>query len=57
MLGTCPICDARVVLPENTEKSEIVSCSECKGRLHVVSISGQSAMFEEAPKIEEDWGE
>ncbi len=58
MLKTnCPICDAQVTLPKNTEESEIVSCPECHTRLVVTKIEKNSATLEEAPKVEEDWGE
>ena len=58
MLKTiCPICDAQVTLPKNTEESEIVSCPECHTRLVVAKIEKNSATLEEAPKVEEHWGE
>lgn len=58
MLKTnCPICDAQVTLPKNTEESEIISCGECHTRLVVANINAKNATLEEAPKVEEDWGE
>jgi len=58
MLKTnCPICDAQVTLPKNTEESEIISCPECHTRLVVANLKGTFATLEEAPKVEEDWGE
>ena len=58
MLKTnCPICDARVTLPKGTEESEIISCTECHTKLVVAKIESKTATLEEAPKVEEDWGE
>ncbi|MBI3366098.1 lysine biosynthesis protein LysW [Candidatus Roizmanbacteria bacterium] len=57
MKSTCPVCDAQVTLQKNTEESEIISCSECHTRLVVASMKGAFATLEEAPKVEEDWGE
>ena len=54
---TCPICDAEVTLPVNTEESEIISCAECHSKLVVAKIENQTATLQEAPKVEEDWGE
>ena len=53
----CPVCDVEVTLENNTEESEIISCPECKTRLVVTSLKMKSAILEESPKIEEDWGE
>jgi len=58
MLKTnCPTCDAQVTLPKNTEESEIISCSECHTQLVVTSLKRNNPTLEEAPKVEEDWGE
>lgn len=53
----CPICDAQVTLPKNTEESEIISCSDCHTKLVVAKIENKVATLQEAPKVEEDWGE
>lgn len=53
----CPICDGQVTLPEKTEESEIISCSECHTKLVVAKIENKAATLQEAPKVEEDWGE
>lgn len=55
--GSCPVCDAHVPVPKDSEVSEIVSCHECKGRLVVESISEKHVVLNKAPDIEEDWGE
>lgn len=58
MLKTnCPICDVQVTLPKNTEESEIISCPDCHTQLVVANLKGNTAVLEEAPKVEEDWGE
>lgn len=57
MKGACSICDAQVTLPGNTEESEIISCPECHTRLVVAKIENDTATLQEAPKVEEDWGE
>ncbi len=56
MKGQCPICDADVQV-DNPELSEIVNCSDCGSQLVVSQISDNSLIFEEAPEVEEDWGE
>ena len=57
MKSTCPVCDAQVTLPKNTEESEIISCAECHTKLVVAKIENKTATLSEAPKVEEDWGE
>lgn len=57
LLGHCPICGEQVALPANTEVSEIASCSSCNNRVVVEKITKDKAVLNEAPKIEEDWGE
>ncbi|MBI5221981.1 MAG: lysine biosynthesis protein LysW [Candidatus Magasanikbacteria bacterium] len=53
----CPICGAPITMPENTEESEIISCPECANRIVVARIVNNQIVLEEAPKVEEDWGE
>jgi lysine biosynthesis protein LysW len=55
--GSCPICDGGVTLPNNTEVSEIIMCSDCNNRLVVKEINEKQIALEEAPQVEEDWGE
>ena len=52
----CPTCDAEVVLAQDTEVSEIISCSDCQTRLVVEGV-GDKPRVGIAPVIEEDWGE
>lgn len=55
--ATCPICEAQVNLLQDAELSEIISCSDCSTRLVIAALTKTSATLEEAPAIEEDWGE
>lgn len=55
--ASCPICDGEIDLSEDVEESEIITCSGCKNRVVVVSVSGGEVLLEEAPEIEEDWGQ
>lgn len=55
--STCPVCEGSVSIPSDTEESEIISCSECDTRLVVASKTGHSLILNEAPAIEEDWGQ
>ncbi len=53
--STCPVCDASISLPKGTEVNELVPCSDCGSELELVSL--EPLKLEEAPEIEEDWGE
>lgn len=53
----CPICAETISLAANTEPSEIIQCSGCNNRVVVTSIKENQVTLEEAPKIEEDWGQ
>jgi len=55
--GNCPLCGARIELPQNTEESEILACPDCQSMLVVDSRNGSSMVLNEAPRIEEDWGQ
>ncbi len=55
--GNCPICDGKVNLPQNTEVSEIITCSDCNNRLVVNGVKKGAVVLAEAPEVEEDWGE
>lgn len=59
MKAQCPICDGALTLDSSVEKSEVVTCMDCKNKLEVISIDSgnQTASLKEAPKVEEDWGE
>lgn len=55
--SNCPICDGQINLPKDVEETEIISCSECQNRVVVASLADSKVVLEEAPSIEEDWGE
>lgn len=55
--GECPVCDAQLKIRNNIEETEIISCNDCQTRLVVKKISSKKIIFEQAPEIEEDWGE
>lgn len=58
MKGLCPVCDSEVKLSSDLEVSELVTCQECQSRLVVSEIDNPSSVvLEEAPEVEEDWGE
>jgi alpha-aminoadipate carrier protein LysW len=52
--GTCPECDADVQVDEDTDKGDVVECSDCGTQLEVVGLDPielDVAVEEE----EEDW--
>lgn len=53
--ANCPICDAELVLEQGTLENEIVPCTDCGAELEVTSLD--PLRLEEAPEVEEDWGE
>lgn len=53
--ATCIICEASVALPEDCCEGELVICGDCGTELEVVSID--PVTVEEAPQVQEDWGE
>ena len=55
--GNCPVCDALIVPSERMEESEIICCLDCCSMLVLDGIQSECLVFEEAPQIEEDWGE
>lgn len=55
--SNCPVCDGQINLPQDTEETEIINCAECQNRVVVASLSNNKIVLEEAPEIEEDWGE
>jgi alpha-aminoadipate carrier protein LysW len=57
MAGTvaCVVCEGIVKLPENCGLGEILVCGDCGTELEVVGLDPIRA--EEAPQVQEDWGE
>jgi alpha-aminoadipate/glutamate carrier protein LysW len=55
--AACPVCEAAVSAPADVEESEILYCQDCQTMLVVESVSPDRLVLEEAPEMEEDWGE
>jgi alpha-aminoadipate carrier protein LysW len=53
--AVCVICEGSVALPENVLVGEILLCGDCGTELEVVSLD--PVAVEEAPQVQEDWGE
>ena len=51
----CPVCGADVALPDDVESGEIIDCQACGAELEVLETN--PPVLEEAPELEEDWGE
>lgn len=55
--GICPVCDAGVNMPFDTQESEVVSCPDCKSHLVIDEIVAGKLTLSKAPEVEEDWGQ
>ena len=55
MTATCTVCDASLNLPEGCCEGELLICGDCGTELEVTSLS--PVTVEEAPQVQEDWGE
>ena len=53
----CPICDEQLKILETVEVMEIITCPSCQSNLVVVSKQKDQIALQEAPVVEEDWGE
>lgn len=53
----CTICNGNINLPEDVEVSEIITCGQCQSKLAVKKIEANKVILNEAPQVEEDWGE
>jgi alpha-aminoadipate carrier protein LysW len=51
----CPFCEAPVAVEDDTVKDELLECSDCGAELVVTALV--PLMVEEAPQVEEDWGQ
>ncbi len=51
----CPVCEGDVDVADGTIVGELMECGDCGTELEVTSVSPLTV--EEAPEIEEDWGE
>jgi alpha-aminoadipate/glutamate carrier protein LysW len=52
---SCPLCGGEIRIQDGTLVNEIVPCPDCGAELEVTSLSPLTV--EEAPEVEEDWGE
>lgn len=57
MKANCPICDANLILSADVMESEVIECPDCHRKIVVKSLSKGKVLLEEAPHVEEDWGE
>lgn len=55
LTSSCPICEASLAIKEDTVIGELMSCDDCGTELEVTST--EPVKIEEAPEVEEDWGE
>ncbi len=55
IFATCTICECNIQIPEGTMEGEILLCPDCGTELEVLSL--EPLRLEEAPEVEEDWGE
>jgi len=51
----CPVCEADVKAESGVMLGELLNCSDCGTELEVTSLSPLTV--EEAPEVQEDWGE
>lgn len=51
----CPVCDADVKLADDVMAGELLTCGDCGSELEVTSLDPLTV--EEAPEVQEDWGE
>ena len=51
----CPFCEAPVALAADTVPDELLECGDCGTELVVMSMAPPE--LEEAPRVEEDWGQ
>lgn len=55
MTATCIVCEAEIGLPDGCCEGELLICSDCGTELEVISLD--PVTVEEAPQVQEDWGE
>ena len=51
----CPVCDADVKVASDVMVGELMTCADCGVELEVTSL--EPIKVEEAPEVQEDWGE
>lgn len=55
MEAECPVCSAKVLVPNDAVIGELISCAECASELEVLDLDPLT--LGEAPQEEEDWGQ
>ena len=55
MSASCPICEASLEIKDDTVVGELMICDDCGTELEVTGTD--PVKIEEAPEVEEDWGE
>jgi len=54
-LITCIVCEGKIQVSDDLWEGEIIGCPGCGAELEVVSLDPLT--LEEAPEVQEDWGE
>lgn len=55
MTVNCVVCEGIVTMPEDVMEGELLLCPDCGTELELVSMNPLTV--EEAPEVQEDWGE
>jgi alpha-aminoadipate/glutamate carrier protein LysW len=55
--GSCPECEAEVQVDEDTDKGDVVECSDCGTQLEVVGLDPIELDVADEVETEEDWTE
>ena len=55
MTATCTVCEEQVSLPNDCCEGELLGCGDCGTELEVSALD--PITVEEAPQVQEDWGE
>lgn len=55
--AACPECGAKIEVPEDVMKGEIITCPDCGLELEVKSVNSDCVVVEELQIEGEDWGE
>lgn len=55
MVSKCTVCDGSITMAEDVMEGELFICPDCGTELEVVSMDPLT--LEEAPEVQEDWGE
>lgn len=53
----CPECGAKIKVPNDVLKGEIITCPDCGLELEVKEVNANSVIVEELQIEGEDWGE